>query len=86
MVSTKPSDPKVTPLIVLTIGDTSWAMTMVESSEVATELRAKAESTNRSGEKIVLRSGETAWDMSSAEAMRIGRALEDEMLVVQVGR
>ena len=85
VLSTKPDDPTVKPLVILTIGDTSRVMSLNEASTVAADLRSKVRGDTGSVQKIILKSGDAEWGMSFAAALRIATALENEVFKVQTG-
>ena len=82
VLSTKPYDPTVEPLIVLTIGDTSWALALNKAMCIAADLQDKADKNPGTEQTIVYTIGNTSWGMSGDAASRIATALENEIAEV----
>ena len=85
VLSTKPDDPGVAPLIVLSMGETARVMTLSEATEISKELRNKVQGSGGSDDMVVLKSGEAQWEVTVEAALRIATALDDQVIKVQVG-
>ena len=82
VISTLPGDTSVQSLIILSIGDTSWAMSLDDSRKVVHDLRSKAQGHQEMGGNVVLQSGDAVWEMSSEAALRVAEGIEGEILKV----
>ena len=82
---TKPYDPGVQPLILLTIGDTMLAMSVEDANRTADELQKESIRNPGEEQSIVYKMGANDWQMSGNAALRMAAALRNEIAVVLGG-
>lgn len=79
VISTKPKDPSVEPLILLIFNDAISSLSADSASSLVKNLRDQAGENPGPEWKITLKSGEDTWKMSSEAALRIAEALDREV-------
>lgn len=82
---TRPYDPGVQPLILLTIGDTMLAMSVEDANRRADELHRESIKNPGEEQTIIYKIGANDWQMSGDAALRIATALRNEIAVVLGG-
>ncbi len=79
VITTQPTNPGTQPLILLRIGDKSWALDAMEAIQMSRELRVEAAKSPGDEKTIRYTINETTWELSGNAALRMASAIENEI-------